>query len=291
MTTTPPPIQNLNNTQTPPPPVIVKTGITYYDDNVFPRMANGEKVFNWYAGLFGVFWLPYKGLWKMWASNFIPYAIVVALLDAMNLAPVSFGMACAFIWSIGRSANERYLDNLRVQKKDTTSVGVGIGGVFAYLAIFVFMTSFWNGFIPAFTKNFNKTRVSKQEVQYLDHQNLKQPQQQVVEQTEPPQMQETDSTNREIASTKTYETATLALVDGENAIGNRVKITGLYAGLTVDDGVPLLAVTDSNGGGVWMIRFTDRFKAEIASLKQGSAYNFECTITSLDMGVSECLMQ
>lgn len=54
----------------------------HYKENIFPLTKEGKDKFNWWAGLLGFYWFPYKGLWKEW---FI-YEIVLSF-------PLSFLMA------------------------------------------------------------------------------------------------------------------------------------------------------------------------------------------------------
>ena len=54
----------------------------HYEEKIFPLTKEGKDKFNWWAGLLGFYWFPYKGLWKEW----LIYEIVLSL-------PLSFLMA------------------------------------------------------------------------------------------------------------------------------------------------------------------------------------------------------
>lgn len=41
------------------------------------------KRINWWAFFLGVFWFPYKGLWKPWFMLYIPYAVIASVLGSL----------------------------------------------------------------------------------------------------------------------------------------------------------------------------------------------------------------
>ncbi len=56
----------------------------HYEEKIFPLTKEGKDKFNWWAGLLGFYWFPYKGLWKEWLIYEIILSIPLSFLMAID---------------------------------------------------------------------------------------------------------------------------------------------------------------------------------------------------------------
>lgn len=125
------------------------TGNAFYDQEVFPRLAKGEKVFNWRAALFGYFWFPYKGLWTSWLKWYLPFALVSSLLLQLRwTVPLLMGSIVLFLL-IGFRANEEYFLLVRRRPASTENPWAGLGGWLIYVFCYTLFLGLWGGFFPS----------------------------------------------------------------------------------------------------------------------------------------------
>ena len=246
----------------PPAPEKVKSGIKYYDEIVFSKIEKKQKVFNWYAGLFSPYWFAYKGMWKSYAMWVVPNIMCSSIIKStgMNLT-ILLGTGIGFIIASGQTANKDYHTYCKLNKNSKSNVWAGIGGIFVVILI----TSFLDGFIPSFTKNFSASYTKSRNA-------LKN-----KEQRQPQSAQTTVEANEE-----SYTQSSMAIMDGEKAIGKGLSFTGMYLGIQTVDETPVVVVSDLNGGAQWLISFGEQYKPTIAQLKVGGSYQFICRIMKID---------
>jgi hypothetical protein len=246
----------------------VKSGIEYYDQKVFPVMGKGKAPFNWYAGLFSAYWLPYKGLWKEFAMWLLPYSFLVGVLDELGAAWGVMGAAIGLVVGVGSTANKSYFEHLKSNPSSKSNVLAGIGGVIAYLVAFVLITQLCAEFAAGY-RGF-KAKQAK----YAP----------------------TSSTasSREVASTRdstpTYTSTAMAVMDGDEAIGKIIQFQAMFGGVQNVDGVPVIFATDLQNSSVWYIGFSDRYKPQIANMKPSTLYTFQCEIRGIDSPINVCFM-
>ncbi len=120
------------------------TGIGYYDNIVFPKVKEGRSPFNWVAGIFGVFWLPYKGMWSQWSKLVLPYLIIAGVVAKVN--PV-FGVliSIGFVLYLSKNVNQLYYDHLNKNKNATNSISQGIAGCLISGIINIALTAIFAG--------------------------------------------------------------------------------------------------------------------------------------------------
>lgn len=239
----------------------VLSGIPHYDNEVFPKIKKGEKVFNWYAGMFSIFWLPYKGLWLPYAKWIIPYYFGIAFLQALNLKSVIIGASIALVFGVGRVANKLYYEHCKRHSKTTSNIGLGVVGVIAGLLLSLFAGNFATSFVASFKSSYNKSATTQTSAAQASN------------------------------DAKIYQQSSLAVMDGENAIGNRLKFAGMYLGIQTIEDTPVMLISDTQGGVQWWMTFSEQHKASIAQMRVGSAYTFDCVIQKIALAMNVCALQ
>lgn len=239
------------------------SGLPKYDDDVFPRIEKGEKVFNWYAGLFSVYWFAYKGMWTEWFVYCISYLLAYSVAEALHLNVLMIGMSIGFIGLVGRTANKKYLNHLKggLHKKD--NIGFGIGGFVGYMVIAVFAANFIGAFMPAFTKSFRQAAK---------------------------QSQTNSSSQRNIASDSRpdYTQSSMAIMDGNQAVGKSLQFNGMFIGVQTIQDTPVLLVSDIQAGTQWWITISEAHRNSLAQMKVGASYRFECIISEIETAMNIC---
>lgn len=145
----------------------VKSGIDYYDNQIFPKIATGEDVFNWYAFFLGVFWFPIKGLYRWFFLLYLLPAFVGAflplVLDKNLAAGISIFSGLGFSIVAGKIANREYYKNLSECQSKVNYMKV-TGALLSYFVVVLFLESFLVGFTGAFSKSFKNENSVNQEV-------------------------------------------------------------------------------------------------------------------------------
>lgn len=73
----------------------------HYENIVFPLVLEGKDKFNWWAGLLGFYWFPYKGLWKEWFIYEIVLSFPLSFLMALQTpAYPNFSMAMILVTAL-----------------------------------------------------------------------------------------------------------------------------------------------------------------------------------------------
>jgi len=118
----------------------------HYENIIFPLVKEGKDKFNWWAGLLGFFWFPYKGLWKQWwifevALSF-PLTFLMALQSPnypnFSLAMIFFtALLCGvLIVFLGNMSNTFYSKHYhQIKRKNFWGMGI-LGTVVAFALTF-----------------------------------------------------------------------------------------------------------------------------------------------------------
>jgi len=120
--------------------------LQHYQEKVFPNIEHGKTVFNWWACIFGVYWLPYKGLWSQWAIFLIPYGIIYGIFLNTKYKDVIGLLGLGVAIAIGFTANKFYC---KAYKASTSSnipmkqnVVSGISATIIYIVLIVLVSAF-----------------------------------------------------------------------------------------------------------------------------------------------------
>lgn len=114
---------------------------SYYEEKVFPLVKEGKDRFNWWAGLLGFYWFPYKGLWKEWLIYEVLLSFPLSFLMVLEhpaypntslalkvLTAFFCGLVIVFL---GNMSNSFYLKSYpRIQKKNVILRG-SLGAIIA----------------------------------------------------------------------------------------------------------------------------------------------------------------
>lgn len=231
----------------------VSTGIPHYDNVVFPRIENGEKVFNWIAAVFPAFWLPYKGLWTSYAKWVLPTLFVCSFYPK-----VAFVSWIALMYFVGRDANKLYYEASQSAPNSQGSVGLGVLGLFGGS-----IASILGGALAAATLMASEVEGESG-----------------VEQNRQPQ-----------SVSETYSQSSLAILDGQNAVGKLLKFDGRFIGIDSMNGTPYLTVGDVQSNTIWIVTFSTEDRSTVAQLAFGEIYTFICKIRKIGNYENICELQ
>ncbi len=118
----------------------------HYENIVFPLVKEGKDKFNWWGGLLGFYWFPYKGLWKEWGIYEIALSFPLSFLMALQSpAYPNFSMVIILMTSLicgllivflGNMSNSFYAKSYsQIKRKNNWSMGI-LGAVLAILSTF-----------------------------------------------------------------------------------------------------------------------------------------------------------
>lgn len=144
----------------------VKSGIHYYDNEVFPKLEEGKTHFNWYAFFFGVYWLPSKGLMTDYAKLYLPLAVAAGLSEAApRFAFAYLVSSIAISITSGKIASKAFLNKCKTSTKPhDDNILKGIGGVVLWVIVSAVAAGFFGGFIQGFNQGLSQSQSSGQEV-------------------------------------------------------------------------------------------------------------------------------
>lgn len=176
----------------------VKCGIEKYDANIFPMVEKNKAPFNFVAALFFTYWLPYKGLWKDFATWAIPFAILGGASDAINLNWLYLGITMACMIGVGTVANRKYYELIKSHgSTNKQSVWAGVSGLVLTMILFAATAEITGRLIG---------HRPSEEQQMGEKSNPSQPDTGVIQ-----------------GSEQVYTQSSLAVMDGENAVGKKLK--------------------------------------------------------------------
>lgn len=144
----------------------VKSGISYYDNEVFPSLEEGKTHFNWYAFFFGFYWYPSKGLMTEFAKLYLPLAVAAGLAEAApRFAFAYLVSSIAIAVTSGKMASKAFLNKCKTSTKPhDDNILKGVGGVLLWIVVSAVSAGFFEGFIQGFKQGFSNARSSGQEV-------------------------------------------------------------------------------------------------------------------------------